>query len=83
MKYDDNSTLMWVDIDASIHQLYDYYESTYENKQSFSSSQTSSSSKNKRYKTSDTINELHYYIQRVATPEIDPDSGFDNFDILA
>ena len=37
----------------------------------------------KKSRTSNSLNELHYYIQRVVTPEIDQDSGFENFDILA
>ena len=40
-------------------------------------------STSKKSRTSDFLNELHYYIQRITTLEIDPNSGFDNFDILA
>ena len=89
MEHDDNIVLMWADIDTFINQLYDYYETTYENKQSSSSSKNRRSSfscllsASKRSRTSYTLNKLHYYIQRVATPEIDPHSGFDSFDILA
>ena len=85
---------MWADIDSSINKLYDFYETTYENKQS-SSSQISSASSSRnslfsgflsastKSRTSDSLNELYYYIQRAVTPEIDQDSGFEHFDILA
>ena len=33
MDYEDSPALMWPDIDSSINKLYDFYETTYENKQ--------------------------------------------------
>ena len=93
LEYDDSVATMWKEIETSINQLYDYYETQSKKKQSTSPSQTSFRNRNllfsgllsasKKSRTSGILNELHYYIQRVATLEIDPDSGFNNFDILA
>ena len=47
MEYDDSLALMWADIDFSINKLYNFYETTYRNKQFSSSSQTSSAFTNK------------------------------------
>jgi len=46
MNYEDSSALMWAEIDSSINKLHDFYETTYENKQS-SSTQSSSTSSNR------------------------------------
>ena len=94
MDYEDSSALMWADIDSSINKLYDFYETTYENKQSSSTQSSSTSSSRsslffgllstfKKSRTSGSLNEFHYYIQCVVTPEIYQDLGFENFGILA
>ena len=39
-------------------------------------------SASKRSRSSESLNEFYYYSTRVITPEIDANSGFENFDIL-
>ena len=76
MNYPDSSSV-WNDIEHSINNMYDFYGSQFGNKQS---SQLASSSKpkssllssllsaSKRSRSSDSFNELHYYLTRVVAP---------------
>ena len=84
--------LAWNDIELSINNMYDFYDSQFENKQSSppaSSCRPKSSLlfgllfASKRSRSSDSLNELHYYSTRAITPEIDVNLGFENFNIFA
>jgi hypothetical protein len=94
MNYNDSPVMVWSDVEAAIYALYDYYETQFGNKQSSRQTQTTSSRPkssllsglalaSKKTKTSHTLNELHYYIDRAAAPDIDTDQGFESFDILS
>jgi len=91
MNYPD-CFLAWNDIKHSINNIYVFYDSQFENKQSsqpVSSSRFKSSllsgllSAFKRSRRSDSLNGLHYYFTRAIPLKIDAGSGFENFDILA
>ena len=86
MNYHD-CFLTWNDIEHFINNKYDSHFGNKQLSQLASSSRPKSSllssllSASKRSRSS--LNELHYYSTCVITPEIDADSRFEHFNILA
>lgn len=86
--YDGSPHLVNGEIETSMNHLQNYYEAQFRNKQSTTSSMPKSLlfsgllSATKKIKFSHTLNELHYYIECGATPELKA-NGFENFDILS